>query len=113
MGGTKIPRYSSGDDGFNDDGYDESQRAEILEAINEGPTDGAIQTDLSPDLVTESDGDEDDLRMIDGEIAEEEDDLDQSDADLIEDEAQVDFDSDDADGEDGDASDEIDEALEP
>lgn len=31
------------------EGYDESQRAEIMEAEGRGPTDGTIQTDIQPD----------------------------------------------------------------
>lgn len=66
MGGHQIPAHGSGDDGFSDDGYDESQRAEILEATNEGPTDGAILTDLVPDL-GEDEEDEDTLSLLDEE----------------------------------------------
>lgn len=32
------------------DGYDDSQRAEIAEIEGEGPTDGIILTDMTPDL---------------------------------------------------------------
>lgn len=31
------------------DGYDPSQRAEILEAMSDGPVDGLIQVELLPD----------------------------------------------------------------
>lgn len=114
MGGTQIPRHSSGDDGFNEDGYDESQRAEILEVINDGPTDGAVQTDLQPDLIHDSDGDEDDLQMVDGEIAQEDEDIDPSEDDIAEDEAQADFDDADDDlDEDDDDLDEEDAADDP
>ncbi len=49
-----------GDDGFDEDGYDESQRAEILETLGDGPGDGTIQTDLAPDLGGAAPGDDDD-----------------------------------------------------
>jgi len=49
-----------GDDGFDEDGYDESQRAEILETTRDGPGDGTIITDLDPDLGGAAPGDEDD-----------------------------------------------------
>ncbi|NWN13268.1 DNA primase, partial [Escherichia coli] len=32
MGGYQVPGRGPGDDGFDEEGYDESQRAEILEA---------------------------------------------------------------------------------
>jgi hypothetical protein len=32
------------------DGYDDAQRAEIVEAEGRGPTDGNIMTDMLPDL---------------------------------------------------------------
>lgn len=50
MGGHRIPEQGPNDDGFDEDGYDESQRAEILEVRQGGPSDGAVQTDLEPDL---------------------------------------------------------------
>lgn len=50
------------------EGYDEAQRAEIIEAEGRGPTDGIIQTDIPPDLGG-PDPDED-------EIEDEEDELD-------------------------------------
>ena len=50
------------------EGYDESQRAEILEAEGRGPVKDAVQTDIPPDLGG-PDPDED-------EIEDEEDDLD-------------------------------------
>jgi hypothetical protein len=50
------------------EGYDEVQRAEIIEAEGRGPTDGIIQTDIPPDLGG-PDPDED-------EIEDEEDELD-------------------------------------
>ena len=50
MGGYQVPGQGSGDDGYDEEGYDESQRAEILEATRDGPTDGNVLTDLVPDL---------------------------------------------------------------
>ncbi len=64
MGGHRVPGQGSGDDGFDADGYDESQRAEIIEATHEGPSDGTIITDLAPDLDLDLDPDNDGLRPI-------------------------------------------------
>ena len=50
------------------EGYDEAQRAEIIEAEGRGPTDGTVQTDIPPDFGG-PDPDED-------EIEDEEDELD-------------------------------------
>lgn len=55
MGGRHISGHGTGDDGFDEEGYDESQRAEILEFEREGPTDGTIVTDLEPDLGEDED----------------------------------------------------------
>lgn len=60
MGGNQVPGRGTGDDGYDEDGYDESQRAEILEATRDGPGDGAILTDLVPDLGDDPDADDDD-----------------------------------------------------
>ena len=60
MAGTRQPGMGSGDDTFDEEGYDESQRAEILEATRDGPSDGTILTDLDPDLGEDDDEDEDD-----------------------------------------------------
>ena len=52
------------------EGYDEAQRAEIAEAEGRGPTDGTIQTDISPDLggpdpdEDEIEDEEDELEII-------------------------------------------------
>ncbi len=59
MGGVQIPGQGSGDDGFDEEGYDESQRAEILEATRDGPSDGTVLTDLDPDTGDKKDDDED------------------------------------------------------
>lgn len=98
MGGYQVSARGPGDDGFDEEGYDESQRAEILEVTRDGPTDGTILLDLDPDLggdVEEPDeDDETDLAMRDGEVAEErdaeDDGTDEDDQD--EDDAQEDFD---------------------
>jgi hypothetical protein len=50
------------------EGYDESQRAEIAEAEGDGPTNGVLVTDLNPDYGGDIDGqdiedDEDELRV--------------------------------------------------
>lgn len=43
-------RGAGPEDVFADEGYDEAQRAEILETESPGPNDGVIQTDIRPDL---------------------------------------------------------------
>ena len=60
MGGNRVMAHGSGDDSFDEEGYDESQRAEILEATRDGPSDGTILTDLDPDVsdMDKDDGDE-------------------------------------------------------
>ena len=72
MGGHQIPSAGSGDDGFDEEGYDESQRAEILEATGNGPTDGIIMTNLNPDIGDEDSEDEaiDNLDMDSEEVGE-------------------------------------------
>lgn len=107
MGGYQVPGQGSGDDGYDEEGYDESQRAEILEATRDGPTDGTILTDLDPDLGDEAE--EDDVEMSDDEVGEEDDDADMAESDIDEDEVQDEFDDGDAD--DDDLSDANDEAL--
>ncbi|MEP9358555.1 DNA primase [Sphingomonas sp. KR3-1] len=109
MGGHQVPGRGSGDDGFDEEGYDESQRAEILEATNDGPSDGNLLTDLAPDYGDDDDADEDDLKMVDDEIGEEDDDADQAETAVAEDEVQEDFDEDD----DDDLDDADEDSLEP
>ena len=96
------------DDGYVEDGYDESQRAEILEATRDGPSDGMILTDLAPDLG--DDDDDDALTMLDSELGEEDDDAELTAGASSEDEVQAGF-------EDEDEDDELDDAdrdaLEP
>jgi len=80
MGGHQVPAHGSGDDGFDEDGYDESQRAEILEATRGGPTDGLVLTDLDPDL-----GDEIDAEEEEDEVMRAADDVDgREDAEIVE-----------------------------
>jgi len=109
MGGYQVPGQGSGDDGYDEEGYDESQRAEILEATRDGPTDGTILTDLDPDLGDEPE--DDDVAMSDADVGEEDDDADMADSDVDEDEVQDEFDNGDTD--DDDLSDADDEALNP
>lgn len=109
MGGYQVPGQGSGDDGYDEEGYDESQRAEILEATRDGPTDGTILTDLDPDLGDEPE--DDDVAMSDADVGEEDDDADMADGDVEEDEVQDEFD--DGDTDDDDLSDADDEALNP
>lgn len=107
MGGYQVSGQTPGDDGFDEEGYDESQRAEILEATRDGPTDGTILTDLDPDLGDEPD--KDDVEMSDADVGEEDDDADIDEDDIDEDEVQDGFD--DGDSDDDDLSDADDEAL--
>ncbi len=113
MGGHQVSGQVPGDDGYDEDGYDESQRAEILEATRDGPSDGTILTDLAPDLGASDDEDEDELAMEDGELASEEDDVTVTgQGDQAEDELQADFDDDDL-AEDDDLTDSDRNAIEP
>src|SRR3546814_17228678 len=72
--GVRIPEESSSqeaEDVLDPEGYDESQRAEILEAEGRGPTNGVIQTGLLPDdgegdadaAEVEDDGDELEIKI--------------------------------------------------
>lgn len=66
MGGHQVPGRGTGDDGYDEDGYDESQRAEILEVTRDGPNNGTLMTDLSPDLGDDFENDDSDARDGDG-----------------------------------------------
>jgi DNA-directed RNA polymerase subunit delta len=103
MGGKQVPGHGSGDDGYDEEGYDESQRAEILEVTGGGPDDGIVLTDLDPDLGGGEDDEPDELGMVDGESGEPDDDIEQDEDDRDEDEIQADFDDDDVDEDDLDA----------
>jgi len=109
MGGYQVSGKGPGDDGYDEEGYDESQRAEILEATSDGPTDGTILTDLDPDLGDEPE--DDDVEMSADDVGEEDDDADMTEDDIDEDEVQDEFD--DGDSDDDELSDADDEALNP
>ena len=113
MAGTRMPGMGSGDDTFDEEGYDESQRAEILEATGDGPSDGTILLDMNPDLGADDDEDEpiDELDMEDGEVGETDDDVAMAEEDMEEDDLQDDFDEDDDD--DDEIGDGDDVALRP
>lgn len=109
MGGHRVPEQGPNDDGFEENGYDESQRAEILEATRGGPDDGAVLTDIDPDLGENDDAeDEDETLMADDDLGEEDEDIDLDEIDRDEDEAQADFD--DGTVEDDDGDDDLDDA---
>ena len=94
MGGQQIPERGPNDDGYDEEGYDESQRAEILEATRDGPSDGTIITDLEPDLDEDDEADEDELNLTEGEVGEEDGTVQPDEEDLDEDDLQEDFDDD-------------------
>lgn len=107
MGGYQVTGRGPGDDGYDEDGYDESQRAEILEATRDGPSDGTILTDLSPDLGEDPDetDEDDELAMTSDEVGVEAI-ADPDEGDDDEDDLQEDFDVDQVDDDaldDGDA----------
>jgi hypothetical protein len=95
MGGYQVTGRGPGDDGYDEDGYDESQRAEILEATRDGPSDGTILTDLSPDLGEDPDemDEDDELAMAADEIGDETA-AETDDEDDDEDDLQAEFDAD-------------------
>ena len=110
MGGNQVTGVGTGDDGWDEEGYDESQRAEILEATRDGPSDGNLLTDLNPDLGGDVEEEPiDDLDMEDGEVGETDatvamdpDDEDEDDAqDAFDDGAALDSDDEDDDADDG------------
>jgi DNA-directed RNA polymerase subunit delta len=107
IGGHQVPGEGTGDDGFDEEGYDESQRAEILEVTRDGPSDGTLLTDISPDMAGEDDDDDD---LSEDELGEE-DDADESDDDADEDDVQDEVD--DGTVDDDELSDRDDAALRP
>ncbi|MBN8808171.1 MAG: DNA primase [Sphingomonas sp.] len=109
MGGYQVHSHGTGDDGYDEEGYDESQRAEILEATRDGPTDGNLITDLQPDLG--DDPENDDVTMNGDDVGEEDDDAGQTATAIDEDEVQDELD-DDSVGND-ELTDADDEALNP
>jgi DNA-directed RNA polymerase subunit delta len=114
MGGYQVPGRFPNDEGYDEEGYDESQRAEILEATTDGPSDGVILTDIAPDIGDEDEDGEtiDDLDMEDNEEAAVDPTVDSPAEDIEEDELQDDFDND-ALGDDADRDDADNAALEP
>jgi hypothetical protein len=118
MGGHRVPEQGPKDDGYDEEGYDESQRAEIHEVTREGPSDGNLLTDIAPDLGDDDDADAeelDELEMDDDELGEEDPEIEQDEADQDEDEVQADFDNAEVDDEDLDEEldDDDKDALEP
>jgi DNA-directed RNA polymerase subunit delta len=113
MGGHQVPSQGSGDDGFDEAGYDESQRAEILEVTRDGPSDGVLLTDIEPDLGDDSVEDEpiDELDMDSEEVGETDASVDMAEEDIDEDDLQEDFEQDRV--ADGDIDDADDTALRP
>ena len=112
MGGHQIPGQGTGDDGWDEEGYDESQRAEILEATRDGPTDGLVLTDLNPDLGDDDAEAIDDLDMDSEEVGEADPNAEPDEADIAEDDVQEELDDGSID-EDEDLSDADDAALRP
>lgn len=113
MGGHQITGMGTGDDGYDEEGYDESQRAEILEATRDGPTDGIVLTDIPPDIGDDDEEDEpiDELNMDSEEVGETDASVDMDEEDMDEDDAQDDFDAGTTD--DGELDDADDAALRP
>ena len=106
MGGHQVPSAGSGDDGYDEEGYDESQRAEILEVTRDGPTDGVILTNLNPDIgdddteepIDDLDMDSEEVGETDASVTMDEDDQDEDDVqDALDDDNLGDEDLDDAD----------------
>lgn len=113
MGGHQVPGMGTGDDGYDEEGYDESQRAEILEATRDGPTDGIVLTDLDPDIGDDDEEDEplDELDMDSEEVGETDATVAMDEEDMDEDDVQDDFDADEVDEDELDDAD--DAALRP
>lgn len=114
MGGHQVPSAGSGDDGYDEEGYDESQRAEILEATRNGKSDGIILTDLDPDLGEDDTDDEsiDETGMDSEEVGETDSSVTMDEADMDEDDVQDELDDGTID-EDEDLKDADDVALKP
>lgn len=114
MGGYQVGAQGPNDDGYDEEGFDESQRAEILEATRDGPSDGNLLTDLSPDLGGDALDDDgtDEIEMEDDEIGEEDEDAEDDEDDLEEDALQEDFENEEEDL-DEELSDGDDTALRP
>ena len=109
MGGNQVTPAPT--DNWDAEGYDEAQRAEIIEATQDGPSNGTILTDIPLDD-PEALSDEDDLEMLDDELGEEDPETDQDVDDIREDDIQADLDDDDVDEEELDGeTDDTDEAF--
>ena len=115
MGGHQVPGMGSGDDGYDEEGYDESQRAEIMEATRDGPSDGVILTDMQPDIGDDDEEDEpiDELGMDSEEVGESDPTATMDEDDTDEDDAQDAFDENSTDEDDDTLSDADDVALKP
>ena len=115
MGGHQVPGMGSGDDGYDEEGYDESQRAEILEVTRDGPTDGTLLTDINPDIGDDDEEDEplDELDMDSEEVGETDSSVPMAQEDMDEDDAQDDFDDEASEDDDEELSDGDDVALRP
>ncbi len=113
MGGHQVHGMGTGDDGYDEEGYDESQRAEILEATRDGPSDGLVLTDLDPDLGDDDVEDEaiDEVDMDSEAVGESDSEADMDEDDVDEDEVQDAFDSGEVD--EDDLEDRDDAALRP
>ncbi len=96
MGGHQVPSQGPGDDGWDEEGYDESQRAEILEVTRNGPSDGVLLTDIEPDLGDDSVEDEpiDEIDMDSEEVGTSDASVDMEAEDIDEDDLQEDFEDD-------------------
>ena len=114
MGGHRVGPQGGDDSGFDIEGYDESQRAELVEALRDAPSDGNLLTDIPVDLGGDpmAADEDDDLVMIEGELGEEDEDVDSDEDDMEEDALQSDF-EDDAEDMDDELSDGDDAALRP
>ncbi len=113
MGGHQVPSQGPGDDGWDEEGYDESQRAEILEVTRDGPSDGVLLTDIEPDLGDDSVEDEPigEFDMASEEVGTTDASVDMDAEDIDEDDLQEDFEDDTV--ADGDIDDADDTALRP
>ena len=114
MGGHQVPSHGSGDDGYDEEGFDESQRAEILEATRNGPGDGTVMTNLDPDLGEmrdDEDAREDEIEMDSQRVGETDASVDMDEDDVDEDDVQAEFDDGSVDDDELDDAD--DEAINP
>ena len=111
MGGHQVPGMGSGDDGYDEEGYDESQRAEILEATRDGPSDGIVLTDLNPDIGQDDEDEDIDATPMDSREVGESDATGLNDEDADEDDVQDELDDGSIDDDELDDKDDV--ALKP